>query len=133
MTKEKKSHSVTPFYRALWFYVVLFWVLISIVCFFPSWFTSKTILDRDFSNTGEIGDTIGGIMTPFIAIIGAFVTFIAFWVQYEANRSQRKDIQIERFENNFYEMLKIHRDNVAEMKMSTNYLNKKYFQNFFLS
>ena len=44
-----------------------------------------------FSDTGEIGDTIGGITGPFIAIAAAGLTFIAFWVQYKANIQQRQD------------------------------------------
>ena len=62
--------------------------------------------------TGYTGDTLGGIMNPYIAITGVIFTFLAFWVQYKANEQQKRDLQIERFENKFYEMLKIHRDNV---------------------
>ena len=52
----------------------------------------------DFSTTGEIGDTIGGIMGPFIAIAAAGLTFIAFWVQYKANIQQRHDILMSNLE-----------------------------------
>lgn len=45
----------------------------------------------DFSTTGQIGDTIGGIMGPFIAIAAAGLTFIAFWVQCKANIQRRHD------------------------------------------
>ena len=62
----------------------------------------------DFSNTGEIGDTIGGIMNPFIAIVAALLTFFAFWVQFEANKNQREDISIERHEAKYYKMLDIY-------------------------
>lgn len=62
----------------------------------------------DFSETGQIGDTIGGIMGPLIAILAAFLTFIAFWVQYEANVKQREDIAIERHEAKYYKMLDIY-------------------------
>lgn len=77
--------------------------------------------------TGPIGDTFGGLLGPVIAIIAAFLTFVAFWVQYRANEQQRKDIQIERFENKFYEMLRLHRDNVAEMKIKTSYEGRRVF------
>ena len=60
------------------------------------------------NNTGVIGDTIGGFMGPLIAIAAAVLTFMAFWVQYKANIQQRNDIALERFENNFYEMLQLH-------------------------
>lgn len=64
----------------------------------------------DFSNTGQVGDTIGGIMGPFVAIAAAILTFFAFWVQYKANEQQRKDIALERFESNLFELIHIQQD-----------------------
>lgn len=57
---------------------LLFMLLVVLVCFFPYWFTREGNPDLCFKGTGEIGDTIGGIMGPFVAIIAAFLTFIAF-------------------------------------------------------
>lgn len=77
----------------------------------------------DFSDTGQVGDTMGGIMGPFIAILAVWFTFKAFWVQFEANEAQkdineqqRKDIAKERLENKFYELIHLHRDNVLELR-----------------
>ena len=39
----------------------------------------------DFRSSGQIGDTIGGLMSPFIAIAGVIVAFLAFWMQKQAN------------------------------------------------
>jgi len=78
--------------------------LIGLVCFFPKWFVTGTS-DLDFTQTGQIGDTIGGIMGPFVAIIAALLTFMAFWVQFKANQQQRYDIAVERFENNLFQMI----------------------------
>ena len=39
----------------------------------------------NFSNTGSIGDTIGGITAPFINILGAILVFLALKAQIEAN------------------------------------------------
>ena len=84
-------------------------------------------------STGHIGDTFG-IMNPFIAIIAAIITFAAFWIQYQANTEMINDNKQQREENQkeqenirisnrkqqiitrFYEMLKIHRDNVKELE-----------------
>ena len=46
----------------------------------------------DFSETGGIGDTISGTMSPFINIIGVLLTFSAFYVQYVFNKKQRDEI-----------------------------------------
>ncbi|MFD1015758.1 hypothetical protein [Winogradskyella rapida] len=39
----------------------------------------------NFSETGSIGDTIGGITAPFINILGAILVFLALKAQIEAN------------------------------------------------
>jgi hypothetical protein len=49
--------------------------------------------DFDFTQTGTIGDTLGGIMNPFIALAGILLTFLAFYMQIEANRLQIKIFQ----------------------------------------
>jgi hypothetical protein len=78
----------------------------------------------DYSNKGGVGDTINGISTPFIAVMGIIVTFLAFYIQVKANelqreinRKQREDIQLERFENKFYELLRLHKENVNEISI----------------
>ena len=87
----------------LWIVIVL---LILLVLALPAILTQPGWLN--FSDKGQIGDTIGGTMGPFIAIIAALLTFVAFWVQYEANIKQREDISIERQEAKFYKMLDIY-------------------------
>lgn len=92
------------------FKMYLLWFIIGtlVVCASPWLFTRCWLLD--FTSTGQIGDTIGGIMGPFIAIVAAGLTFIAFWVQYKANIQQRHDIAIERFESNLFEMIHIQQE-----------------------
>jgi uncharacterized membrane protein len=84
--------------------------------------------------TGVMGDTIGGIAGPIIGFIGAALTFLAFFIQYQANQIQinalndqreatiQSDRQnkIQQIENNFFELLKIHRENVKEMNYRRN-------------
>lgn len=44
----------------------------------------------NFTDTGAIGDTLGGIMNPFIALVGVLLTFLAFYMQFKANQLQRQ-------------------------------------------
>lgn len=71
--------------------------LIIIFSFFaPTIFTKPTDnLNLDFTTTGQIGDTLGGIMNPFIALGGVLLTFLAFYMQIKANQ-----IQISQFNQN---------------------------------
>lgn len=64
----------------------IFLILFSFVA--PTLFTLSSET-WDFKDTGSIGDTIGGIMNPFIAIAGILSTFLAFLIQVRANEIQR--------------------------------------------
>lgn len=96
------------FDKGFWKSFIWFLVIALLICCLPWLFAKHSWID--FSTTGEIGDTIGGIMGPFIAIAAAGLTFIAFWVQYKANIQQRHDIAIERFESNLFEMIHIQQE-----------------------
>ena len=96
----------------------------------PFLFTREPI-DNGFifsSQTGYIGDTIGGIMNPFISIVGVIVTGLAFYMQFKANKLQRElfnkeidknkeQFEFQKFESKLYEMLRIHRDNVSDFRI----------------
>lgn len=111
-------------------------IVLILVSFVAPWLlTSFSIVD--LSDKGTIGDAVGGLMNPFIALAGVILTFVAFYIQYQANNYQRKqfNIQLEKekqqfrieleeqreqflknqFENQFYEMLSIHRSNINEL------------------
>src|SRR5882724_7938052 len=86
-------------------------------------------------NPGQIGDVFGGTLGPFIAIIAAILTFAAFWVQYEANKLQKeqfneqaRNFAIERFEGRFFDLIKIHRENVLEMQLNLTVIGNKSTQ-----
>lgn len=73
-----------------------------------------------FMDTGQIGDTIGGITAPISGLLGAYLVFLALKAQVKANRIQvnmlqeqrneikRRDVldHIERTESNIIEMWK---------------------------
>lgn len=109
----------------------------------------------DFSNSGQVGDTIGGVMGPFIALIAAFLTFLAFWIQYRANerqnfiakeqlklafqqnkmlstqtriaRNQEQKYAIEKFENTLNQMLDVYSKNSEAVKAG-NFSGKEAFE-----
>lgn len=108
--------------------------MILVILSFPILFTKFSWLDLDFTHTGEIGDTIGGIMSPFIAIAAAILTFLAFWVQYIANETQKKalskqenDLAQERFETKFYKQIEILKSNIDELQIGKTTKGRKAF------
>lgn len=81
----------------------------------PQWlidiFGKKIVFSQ---NSGNIGDTIG-IMNPFVGIFAAVITFVAFWVQYKANDVLKKDTLKKDATDKFFEMLRMHNENVKEL------------------
>lgn len=125
MKNKENSKKNKTFTLDFWWYLFVFIILIGIICCFPAFFTKSGELD--FSNTGEIGDTIGGIMGPFVAIAAAILTFLAFWIQFKANEQQRMDIARERFENHFNILLGIYKDATNNINIPSVGKNKEAF------
>lgn len=97
---------------------IIILVMIAASCFMPSILTMDAIcekVDLSADSDSRIGDTIGGITAPFIGIGAAFLTFIAFWVQYRFNQNQTNSLRKERFEHNFYELLNLHENITSEL------------------
>jgi hypothetical protein len=69
-------------------------------------FAQKSLWCLEQDST-EIVNTIGGIIGPIVGFFGVLITFIAFYFQIP-------QISLQKFENNFFELLKLHRENVAE-------------------
>lgn len=80
----------------------------------PMIFYSNDKLD----NIGIVGDTVGGILNPIFAVPATILTFLAFWVQFKANQEVQNQFKIQQFESQFYEMLRLHKENINEMKIS---------------
>lgn len=77
----------------------------------PALFTSF-----DFTNTGPIGDTIGGITAPIINIIGAVLVYVSFQAQLEANKIQTKALSNEKLRNKNNEIYQKHLAQFDEIK-----------------
>ncbi len=109
-----------------WLQMVLPILAIALLIVFTAW----CFMGSKLEGRGQIGDYFGGIMGPFVGLIGAILTFAAFYIQYQANEEQKKALaeqakeikkqqaqqRIDRFEQRFFEMLKIHRENAEGMK-----------------
>lgn len=76
---------------------ILFLIGILFVIIIPIILTQFSFL-FDFTNTGQIGDTIGGITSPITNLIGAILVYYAFLVQLDANKLIFQQIQEEKSE-----------------------------------
>ena len=86
----------------------------------PYLFTRNGIID--FTETGQIGDTIGGTMGPFIALAGVIVTFLAFLMQKKANdiiseqHEDDKKREGERLRNEYYARVELLKSDLMDAK-----------------
>lgn len=53
----------------------------------------------------------------YIALVGAILTFLAFYIQYDFNKKQRREIKEERFLNQFTFLISLHNEKVGNLKL----------------
>jgi hypothetical protein len=63
----------------------------------------------EFDETGQIGDFIGGVVGTIISAAGFYFLYLTF-------NEQRISFERERLESKFFDLIKLHRDNVSELK-----------------
>jgi uncharacterized membrane protein len=104
----------------------------------PELIQSRYFDKGNIGDRGAIGDAFGGTFGPIIAWFAAILTFMAFYIQYEANKEQRDqfakqadDTVIERFENRFFELIRIHRENVEEQNIQNVIFGRKAFTTYY--
>jgi hypothetical protein len=97
ITKENKNLA----------YGIMIGVFFVIIFLFPDAFKEKYINPMKDS---QIVSFIG-------ANIGTILSFLSIFVLYLTLKNQRKSSQIEKFENKFFELIKLHRDNVCEVEL----------------
>ena len=77
-------------------YAIIIILLFIIVIGLAPYIFTRNWTNIDFTDTGNIGSTIGGITAPFIGVLSALLVFLSFRAQINANRYQIQSIEIER-------------------------------------
>jgi hypothetical protein len=100
---------------------------ISLIGFLLIIFSSLYIFTRpaiwvgfDFSETGNIGDTIGGITAPMINLFGAYLLYISLKEQIIANKKIYDTTLDQRIDRNFDIVLK------TFLELKSDFLNLEY-------
>ena len=110
--KTKKNDYEEINYTKIFVGVLCFGIFLFLILL---WITSPASSPTfDFSNTGQIGDTIAGITAPFIGVLGAVLVYISFLEQVKANKIQKRaldeEIKRSRNERNFNTYLDIYKE-----------------------
>jgi hypothetical protein len=122
---RREMDAVSRYLLSLGFVLIVFSFLAPYFVFFELNGEEGTGEKKNFYGlSGSIGDTLGGLMNPFVAIAGVIVTGLAFYMQFKANKAvleandQLKDqFKLQQFESQFYEMIRLHKENVNEMSI----------------
>jgi hypothetical protein len=105
----------------------LAWGLVGIGVIIILYFIYKSTLDgysidlktgTNYETTGQFGDFIGGFVGTLFALSGTILIFLSFWEQNKQN-------QRENFESSYFEMIRLHRSNVSELKYTKTEKNKE--------
>ena len=103
------------------------WILIlllvsAIVIAFAPLILSRSFGLVSFDNTGQIGDTIGGITAPFTSLLGSLLVYFALKTQIDANRIIYAQFEHQKEEENtrklnlyLLEQVKIFRDDLNNL------------------
>lgn len=67
--------------------------------------------EKETFELGDIGDFIGGYFGFWLGIIGALLTFLAFFIQFKANSDVQKQFRIQQFETQFHKMIDVYLNN----------------------
>ena len=96
----------------------LAWVFLILGIVILSYFLLKSSLDgfgiglkteTDYEITGQFGDFVGGLIGTFFALAGTLLIYLSF-------REQTKENKRNAFESSFFEMMRIYRDNINELR-----------------
>lgn len=89
MNEDKRKEITKTLRQAKWLLLIGGLVIL----FMPLLLTENYFQQRfNFSETGQIGDTIGGITSPFLNLIGAILVFYALQAQVKANELIQEQI-----------------------------------------
>lgn len=93
----------------------------------------------DLSSKGQVGDTIGGITAPFIGVVVAALTFLAFFMQFKANETHNQQFdeqslekEREKHENKILYLIKQNRSIAESMSIGDNVEGVKCFLKMFI-
>ncbi len=93
-------------------------LLILIFSFSKAFNDGSGILNASLAN--NYGGFIGGLVGPIFSLAG-------FFLLYETIVAQRKSFEIQQFETKFFELIRIHRDNVSQMVHRVPWEEKNYY------
>ncbi len=121
------KESDKAFKLGFWLFIILSLVIFSL----PLLITKISWISLGDYKANEIGDTLGGIMGPFVGLLAAFLTFLAFWAQFKANQKVQEQFKKQELSSKiefYHSLLKEAKNKISESYFTD--LNRKKFNSF---
>ncbi|MEZ7514093.1 putative phage abortive infection protein [Flavobacterium frigidarium] len=83
---------------------ISFLIIGILICFLPYLFTRDFNIIT-FNDTGNIGDTIGGVTAPFLSFFGSILVFLALKAQIDANEEIKIQFQRQNQDQLFFRLI----------------------------
>lgn len=88
-------------------------LLIIIFSFSKAFNDGSGVLNADLAN--NYGQFIGGLVGPIFSLAGFLLLYETIVAQRISFNDQQRSFEIQQFETKFFELIRIHRDNVSQM------------------
>lgn len=126
ITLDKQTYKWIRYslYATVFLLLIIFFMLTSAGVFVNGQ-QSEGLVKDVFTTSGALGDAINGLLTPIVGFLAVITTFLAFIVQYKANQDIRNDISRDRFETKFFELIRLHKENLNEIEIDGRYRGRK--------
>lgn len=80
-------------------------LIIGILIFFLPYLFTRDFDIISFKDTGNIGDTIGGVTAPFLSFFGSILVFLALKAQIDANEEIKIQFQRQNQDQLFFRLI----------------------------
>jgi hypothetical protein len=89
-----------------------------ILILFVPWLLTRSLGIISFTDTGTIGDTIGGITAPITGLIGSYLVYMALKAQIEANKIITDQFKEQKVIGIVTDQLKILREDIKDFSFT---------------
>lgn len=109
---------------------ILFIVFGLVILFVPILMTSEFSL-ISFTDTGQIGDTIGGTTAPFLGFFGSILVYLALKAQIDANEQVRKQFKKQEEDAKIDKKNSYYKEKISLIKLEINNFYFSYNESVF--
>ena len=110
-----------------WFYITIGCVFISISFTFFKWNHPIQIFDNKYTIDNELfgtyGDFVGGVLGSIFTLVSILLVIKTFKEQQKVSNQNEEQLKIQRFNDLFFELLRLYQSEVSELCGQKEYLD----------